>query len=326
MAGSSPVAFSFNLVDRGRAIYCMSPFDYRWLACSPGKLALDLVADVFRAQGLEDLDLTPGGEYKEEAASGHETIHSLTLYSSPLRARRDDALDALRARTKRAALALGVTRRHVERARGLVAGAAGRSPALLGMAVLRALRRWAWSRDVYLIFRLDRATSAAERFLAAEGAPVLRRDAAEDFLRYTGSIRWRSRQAMMAEAVRRLGAGEHCYTHVEGGALLHFAWVQLNPDVMRVTEVGADFMPPPGTAFCYGSYTEPSARGRGLHRESLRQRVRDAFRMGLDHVISGVAETNGPSRHNHEVLGFALDRRLVRRRLLGRSRQWEVRA
>lgn len=61
MVGSVPVAFSFNLLDRRRLVFCLDAFDPRWASSSPGKLISNLVADALTARGIEAIDLTPRG-------------------------------------------------------------------------------------------------------------------------------------------------------------------------------------------------------------------------------------------------------------------------
>ncbi len=171
MAGAMPVAFNFTLVDRRRAIYCMSPFDYRQLAASPGKLIGDLVVGGLAARGFELLDQTPGGDaYKEEVASDHETVQGLMLYPSPRAARRADVRDRLPALAKRAALALGVGAARIERAREAIERAGGVAGLLRTLP--RALGGWLWSRRSRLVYRLDLDASApAARSGTAEARP-----------------------------------------------------------------------------------------------------------------------------------------------------------
>jgi len=322
VAGGEPVAFHFTITDKLRAIYCMSPFDHRYLSCSPGKLIGDLVADALATRGMEEIDLTPGGEYKQDLANKHETVQAPTFFASRRHARGVRAREALRNRLKEFAGPLGITRERVERGRALLARARGRPPLALAAAALRAGRRWAWSRDVMRLYRIDRSQWTEDP--TASRWTDIQKNRLEAFLRYSGSSRWQSRQGLMIEATRRLEEGEHCYTIVRDGVLLHYAWLQLNPEAMTLSEIGAAQRLPPNSGVLYDAYTEPTARGRGLHGLSLRERVRDAFAMGSDRVFIASQESNRASLSGIEASGFRLERRLIRLRILGLTRRWEA--
>jgi CelD/BcsL family acetyltransferase involved in cellulose biosynthesis len=320
VAGPEPVAFHFTVIDRLRAIYCMSPFDHRYLSCSPGKLISDLVADALAERGIDEIDLTPGGEYKEELANKRETLHAPTLFASRRQARVVWAREAARRRLRDLARRLGMTREQLERGRALVARARGRSPLALAAAGLRAVRRWAWSRDVMRLYRIDRSQWIDDP--AASRRVEIQKNRLEAFLRYSGSSRWHSRQHVIGQATRRLEGGEHCYTIVQDGVLAHSAWLQLGAEAITLSEIGAAHRLPPNSGVLYDAYTEPAARGRGLHGLSLRQRVRDAFAMGADRVFIASQESNRASLSGIEASGFRLDRRLIRVRILGLTRRW----
>jgi RimJ/RimL family protein N-acetyltransferase len=145
-------------------------------------------------------------------------------------------------------------------------------------------------------------------------------DSLEDFALYTGSD-WRvSREALVAEARRRLSQGEHAFTVAEDGVLAHYHWLQLDRQTIFFPEIDASYTVPPGSAISYGAYTEPRLRGRGLHRLSARECVQTAFALGAKQIFSGVLETNVPSRRAVEGAGYRPVARLVCVRRLGRRR------
>ena len=273
---------------------------------------------------MEEFDLTPGGdEYKEELANRHETVYRLQLFASPVKARLHDVRARIRSHLKSIALALGMSRERVERFQRVVSLARRQSPLAVAVAVGRAIRRWIWSKDASLLYRLDRGKDGGSQLLAPEVGLPIHRDTLGDFLRYSGSDRWMSRQRLMAEAILRMDKGEHCYTIVEDGVLVHYGWLQLNPPHIDISEVGMRFSPDPDTAVLYDFYTEPRARGRGLYKRTLRHILQEAFQLGAKSIVIGAMDRNLASRRAIESTGFRLAWRLIRRRVLGWCWRWE---
>lgn len=208
------------------------------------------------------------------------------------------------------------------RTRDLLVFARNRSPRSLAVAVLRRLRRWAWSREVMTVYRANREPSGERPPPFRVVRTGSRWDAVEDFARYTGSD-WRlSRAAIVAEADRRLARGEHSFTVIEEGVLAHYHWLQVGEGEITFPEIGATYAVPPGSAISYGAYTEPRLRGRGLHSLSERETVYAALALGAKEIFSGALETNIPSRRALEGAGYRPVTRIVCVRRLGRRRTW----
>jgi GNAT superfamily N-acetyltransferase len=193
----------------------------------------------------------------------------------------------------------------------------GRSLGSLLRSATSLARRRIWSTDVYLICAID--LDASCEGTSRMTVDMFRRDAVEDFRHYRGTIRHLSTERLMVEARNRLAAGEHCYTLVTDEGLVHWAWLQVAPSTIHVTEVDMRISIPPRSGVGYDAYTEPVARGRGLHKASLRARMRDAHALGLRRLICGVLATNAASRRSIGVAGLRPMRRLVRRRIMGLS-------
>jgi CelD/BcsL family acetyltransferase involved in cellulose biosynthesis len=338
MVGADPVAFHWSLVDRRRAVHCMSPFDMRWLNASPGKLMVDLVAEALRERGMEWLDHTPGGdEYKEEAASTHEPIHRLLLFPSRRRAWAYGIETAARDMVKRAARVVGVSPAGLRVLQERAIRAA-RSPVASARVAARSLRAWAWSSTTMITYRLTR--QAWERTDPdSKPDPLFHKDMLEDFLRYAGSFRWISRQHLMQSAIERLRRGSHCYTVVEDGVLIYYAWLHPGVEEMDLSEVGYRYPLPPNGAVLYDDRTDVAAvralirrsrgsqsreRRGGLQKRSFRHRFHEAFAMGADYVAASIVATNTLSTQNLVNLGIAFEPvdRVTQVTRFGRRRAW----
>ena len=323
-AGRETVAFYFVIVDRRRATYCLAAFDHRLVDASPGKLLADLVADDLAAHGLEYLDHSPGGDpYKREAASHDEPLTRLALFPEPTRWLSHKALALARATVGRALRAMAVSAERQRGAARLVQAAAQRPLPELAAIAGRALRKRVWSREVMLLFRLEREEWRPADADGPASGPLFRDDRVDDFIFYTGSNRWRSRQALMLDSLERLQAGDHCATVVQDGVLVHYGWITPHAPAIHLSEVDHRVALPGGGGVAYDSYTEPTARGLGLHQQSLAHRIGQCFRLGAASVTTAVRESNLVSLRNNERLLGRPVARVVRVRRLGLTWSWE---
>src|SRR3712207_2659867 len=86
----------------------------------------------------------------------------------------------------------------------------------------RALQKRVWYRCEKRIYVYE-----AERIAALPNPKRLRRDYVEDLHSYEPTASWQlTPDAYRAAAGDRLARGEHLYTLVDGGRLLHYAWLQ----------------------------------------------------------------------------------------------------
>jgi CelD/BcsL family acetyltransferase involved in cellulose biosynthesis/GNAT superfamily N-acetyltransferase len=309
MAGSRDVALG---------VIAHSPF---LAAHSPGKLLLLLLGDRLASEGFESLDLTPTGMYKERFATHTDSVAVRDIYLQP-----EAMLKARVVATGRRAAKLAVT--GAGRALGISEAQAterarrfGRrfSPGALRhlprKILTRLSSRWS-SRSESLFYRLPAA--AARAF---EPVSMLSRDSVADLRYYRPAEESdRSRQVFCNDAIERLEAGQHVYTLVENGLLVHYSWV-IEEQETSASEFGQPFALEPRSCVLYDDYTHPRARGRGLHKVSLVQRARDAVSLRpIDWVYISVVAENEPSRRNIERLGFQLCASFVREVRFGRTR------
>jgi peptidoglycan/xylan/chitin deacetylase (PgdA/CDA1 family) len=299
-AGDSIVAAHVGVVDGDRVglgVFAHSPVVAKQ---SPGKLHLHALARHLRDEGFATLDLTPGGGWKERFATRVDEVPVLTVHFRV----RDAAVRRLRlaaeGAAKRAAIAAGTT----------PAGVRSRIAALRALGVrglaakiarrLTGVRRWFGQQVEYCLYTYDVA-KAAEVPLPVPFA--VNRFA--DLVLFTPMEPWQTRRGFFAECLERLSRGDRVYTHVEDGRLLSYGWLRPVQARSYNSEVRQEVLLPPGAAVAYDYHTHPLGRGRGLHKSALATALRDAASLPTTRRIwTGVAASNGPSRHNCDKMGW----------------------
>jgi RimJ/RimL family protein N-acetyltransferase len=189
--------------------------------------------------------------------------------------------------------------------------------------IARAIVRRLWHRCELLIF-----VCPAERISGLPNPRRCARDRWEDLNACdAGSYGDMSREQYVAHLdARRRIAGNHLYSVVEDGVLVHYGWLAARQERAPDEQIGLVFIPPRGSAALWDYFTHPIARGRGLYRDSLWQCMHDAVEIdGARQVFIYVYTDNPVSRHAIEKAGFeyygslVLERRFVRRRRYGVS-------
>jgi RimJ/RimL family protein N-acetyltransferase len=127
----------------------------------------------------------------------------------------------------------------------------------------------------------------------------------------------------LKRVLKGLEHGNHVYTFVEEGRLVHYGWLIERQQKSHLSEVGHDFYLPPDSAVLTDFYTHPAARGKGLYQQSLRQMLHDAALIpGTKHIFIGVLADNGPSRHVIEKVGFEYRFSFFARTFGGKTKRW----
>lgn len=178
-----------------------------------------------------------------------------------------------------------------------------------------SVQRWAWDERTLLLYRIP-ATEA--RRLSAEPMPV---NALGDLLAYVpGSRDGFTRRQFLGICLERLEDGRDVYTVADGSRLLHSGWLVTAPGRLPLDPY-VPFELPPGYAYLSDVFTDPSARGRGLHARSLACRLSAGARHpGIEWIMSAVAPGNAASRRNVERLGLRHYETVSLRLRLGRAR------
>ena len=312
------VAAHVGLRSRNTVLVGMPAHSPRYARHSVGKLLFYDLALLLEQEGVDALDLTPGGEYKDRFATHFDEASVVTVVFSRAGAWRHRQKRRLIDAAKHRGVSTDAVKRALRRVRHTVSHL---RPATLPLRIARRLKRAAWDDVELRIYRF------------AKGAPVthpetvpMARDRFEDLTCYTPAEGWQpATDAFLQSATERLDNGEHCYTRVEDGVLAHHGWLIERQERTFMDEVHQPWTLPPGAAVVYGFYTHPRFRGRGMYASSLGRMLRDAAAIpGLGEVYICVRADNGPSRRVIEKLGFVYERSFFERRRFRSVQRWSI--
>jgi CelD/BcsL family acetyltransferase involved in cellulose biosynthesis/RimJ/RimL family protein N-acetyltransferase len=277
----------------------ISPFH---AADSPMQVHLLMLLEQLHQDGYSVFDLTASMDpFKERFAATYDSVHVLSIYFR----RRDWIKQKVTQRCE--ALARGVLRslqiapnRALEHGQQLIRVPLRTAPSALARKLI-ALSQTCWSATELRVYRCE---SKNARLL--EDAPMWSRDHLADLLAFQSMEVWRTRAQFLAECLKRIEKGHHFYTRVENGRLLHISWLIGNQEMNVVPETNQVFPFPPGSAFVYGSYTDPGSRGHGLFRSALWQMLHYAARApGIRYVFIAVLADNKPACQVIKKVGFS---------------------
>ena len=179
----------------------------------------------------------------------------------------------------------------------------------------RGVRQWAWDERRLLLYRLP---GSEARALRAEPMAV---NSIADLLAYApGSRDGLTRRQFLQICLERLEDGRDVFTVADASRLLHSGWLVTAPGRLPL-DPHFPFDLPPGAAYLSDVFTDPAARGRGLHARSLACRLAaGAGHPGVEWLMIAVAPENAVSRRNVERAGMRHYETIAVRSRLGRER------
>ena len=273
---------------------------------SPGTVLIPMLGIRLGEQGYANLDLTPGGGYKERFATHHDTAYALDVFFG------------------RAGWVRHVARQRAARMAKYALARAGLSPAATAAAVgsmmrrvrapatliRQARRRWS-DRSEMRVYALEAAAAGP-----LQGSGVCRRDHLPDLFGDAPG----PQAARLRAVLRRLEEGQHAYTRVEGGRLLHCGW--LAERAAKIV-VGPQQLELPQNA----ALLEEDATGAGpdpaLREASIRQRIGDAVRVaGTEWVFVAAPAADAVLHRLVEASGFVHHASFFTETRRGTTRRW----
>jgi CelD/BcsL family acetyltransferase involved in cellulose biosynthesis len=240
-AGKTLISSQINFVDRrtiSLGLISHSPMQGK---ISPGTLHLLLLARHAAAQGFAEIDLTPGGEYKDRFASFTDPTRVVSIQFSATQAVRAQVrrFAAEQAKTRIRELGLepvAVKKQFVQRVADLrrsITGARGRANGSHAESAAAEL----------MIFRIPSVNQSSEtNDVSAMSTNDLRIDEVGDLLLPTSSGRSvHERRDEFRAALSRFERGAQLITRTDGGRITHQAWVLKGPGKAHLGPTFADY-------------------------------------------------------------------------------------
>ena len=300
--GKELVAAHLGVQDKEKlylGVFAHSPF---WAKHSPGKLHLLMLGEQLAKQGYSALDMTPGGPWKERFATAHEDVHVLTVFFNRGQLIKHKIRQNFEASSKLGLRLVGLT---PKTARSFLT----KLPRVRMTNLWVRLLRKVWHKSEFQVYIFK-----AHNVPKLECPKIMRKNCLEDLLAFQPPEAWQTRQEFLARSLSYLEKGYHVYTYVEQGCLLHYGWLIEQQEKAFCSEVDQELKYLPASAVLFDCYTHPTARGRGLHQFSLRQRLHDAAAIpGIKQIYVSVLSNNRPSRHVIEKVGFTYKCSLFRK-------------
>jgi CelD/BcsL family acetyltransferase involved in cellulose biosynthesis/RimJ/RimL family protein N-acetyltransferase len=287
---------------------------------SPSKLHVFMLGEELAKEGITALDLTPGGEYKDRYATHYDDTHVLTVFFDRTQQLKYKVKRKLIAGAKYGLQVMKVTPEQVKDAAARINHKWTHTKvSTLPPKVLKVARKRLWTTMEMRIYSYD--VELARQLRVPQ---LMNRDCLPDVMAYQPAEAWQMRfSAFLKRVLTGLEGGNHVYTRVEDGRLVHYGWLIERQQKSHLSEVGHDFYLPPESAVLADFYTHPAARGKGLYQHSLRQMVHDASLIaGTKHIFIGVLADNFPSRHVIEKVGFDYRFSFFARTIGGKTNRW----
>jgi len=287
---------------------------------SPSKLHMLMLGEELAQEGISAFDLTPGGDYKDRFATHYDSTHVLTVFCNRTQRFKHSVNRTLVAGAKYALQAGNIT---PEQAKDALAQAKHKwthtKVSSLPPKVFNVARRWMSNTREMRIYAYD-----VNRARQLRVSQVMNRDCLADLMAYQPAEAWQLRfSAFLRRVLAGLENGNHVYTRVEDGRLVHYGWLIERQQKSHLSEVGHDFHLPPESAVLTDFYTHPAARGKGFYQHSLRQMLCDASLIaGTKQIFIGVLADNVPSRHVIEKVGFDYRFSFFVRTTCGKTTRW----
>lgn len=294
---------------------------------SPGKLIIYMAAEHMLERGFKWLDLTPGGDaWKDRFATCQDQVLQISAWADNASLKRLHRRERIEHAAGNLLRFTGLKPQQVRSFAGKVAHKT-RHPTATTRHLASLMPQTIEYRVYRLADNLERRNS--QQLPAQTIEPSI--DSAEDLLLFDSAAVGCRRQDFLAAALERLERGQHCYTIVENGRLVHYGWRAAKQASSFFTEVQENYEYSPAGDVLYDFFTHPSARGRGLYQQTLafllrnqtpRQDGPDAGECPVTY-ISALA-SNESSIHVIEKLGFeyveSITRNTFLRKLVGGNR------
>ena len=301
------------------SITAMSPFLARQ---SPSKIHILMLGLEFAEKGIGTFDLSPGSGYKERFATHSENAFSLHIFFAKRDFQKHISRNKVTGFTRKTLEKLNITKtgafRNFERIQTKIKRVRYRT---IPYTIFKNIKRKVREQIECRIYAMP-----VEHINSLPASDLMQQDSISDLLRYSPAEGWQLTTGEFHQTcLARFEAGNHSYTRVENGKLVHSGWLIERQEISHVFEVDQEFILHPDSAVLFDYYTRPEARGRGFYRASLLQGLHDAAKIAeTKYVYIGVLADNIPSRRVIEKLGFIYQGSLFKKTTFGKIEKWKT--
>ncbi len=271
----NPIALHIGYVQGKEILYSINAHNPIYHKYSLGKLLLLRLTEKMLQEGFENFDLSPGSDgWKRDFSSGRTVAYQAFIHKNPTQKR------------------LSLYRRQLGKLLKHNASKIGINLAKC-LAVLRYLPRLCrsnWLKRAILLL-IQKTKFSVYQLRKDNYSDVIdsqfefKRDDLGDLLQFQGGKGRSSKQQFLAEALRRLGNGEHLYTYAEKGHLLCYGWLVEQQKSAFFTEVDQQYSYDVEGAVLYDFYVVETARGRGIYTAIAKRMLLDIFSADIAEVV-----------------------------------------
>jgi CelD/BcsL family acetyltransferase involved in cellulose biosynthesis len=279
---------------------------------SPGKLHVMLLSELLVSEGIEALDLTPGGDpWKERFATTHEEAADVTLYRSGRARRAAESAGFVLEWGKRIAARGGLRPQHVRRTWGAMQPASAVSAG-------RRVRAWIRSTREVRVYRCDRPLASS-----LPHDPRVLRNSIADLVRAGSGRSRRPTRADLLAILDRLEHGESSFTITIDGRVAHSAWLVEDANEWVLGNGNPPVAMPAGSVALYDFTSHSSPDGDGALRALICHALRTVSEEAPTGLLYVSLSSNDPSaRRVVESLGLHYQGSLHWKRRMGLETTW----
>jgi CelD/BcsL family acetyltransferase involved in cellulose biosynthesis len=317
------VSAQINMYNKGQVFLGLITHSPFYAKASPGALHMLMLGVELAKQGIPELDLTLGGDYKERYATHHDEVYVIKVFFNRAHCLQYKLKRKLADGAKTTFRLFNIA---PEQVKSIFDGFADWKGKWSGLNIsdllwepFRRLKESLWRNEKLHVYSCD-----LDRVREAALNRAVRRDHIPDLLAFQpGEACQPPVSGFLKQALKNLESGNHVYTCMEDGKLMHYGWLIECQSQSSLTEIQPAFPLSPGSVMLRDFYTHPQAQGDGLCRSMLSRMLFDAARTpGAKQAYVCVPADNHRLRQAVEEEGLAHSYTLIRRNVLGRMTQW----
>ena len=214
----------------------INSFDAAYARHSPGIIHFLMLGKMLAEEGVKVFDLTPGADpYKDMLATEHTKAATLSIGNS-FHGFTGRLKYGIRNYLKNKAIGFGIKPQTLKKVQQDLTNYKTKIRNITPAGLVAMSTRF--------IEKLNRRSKVSKCWivqysaLPTTGLLPIRKDNIQDLLEFDNHETWFSKQEYLADAMRRLETGEHCYSWVENGKLLGCAWLTNGKHTTAESAVG----------------------------------------------------------------------------------------